>query len=104
MNEETLDNLQQLRTILGLPVRVTSGYRCAQHPVEIIKNRPGSHVLGRAVDISCLGREGFSIVKAALQCGFTGIGVSMATQKKFIHLDDVQAHETHIWRPCIWSY
>lgn len=51
-----MDRLQRLRTELGFPFVISSGYRSARHSVERAKARPGAHVLGRAVDIVAPGR------------------------------------------------
>lgn len=99
-----MDRLQRLRTELGFPFVITSGYRSARHSVERAKARPGAHVLGRAVDIVARGEQAFQLVAAAPSLGFTGIGVAQGDGSRFIHLDDMRRDESHMPRPWLWSY
>jgi len=102
MDETFLDRLQALRDLVG-PLKVTSGYRDASHPIEAFKGRPGSHAMGRAVDISVEhGGHAWQVVDHALQLGFTGIGLSLTGDSKFVHLDDLVSFHAH--RPCLWTY
>lgn len=106
MRESTLDRLQALRTDLARPLIITSGYRCAQHPVEAKKaSGPGAHTFGCAVDIRAIGVEAHKIVRVALEHGFTGIGISQRAGKpRFVHLDDAKPDEFGLVRPAMWSY
>lgn len=106
MRESTLDRLQQLRTQLGRPLIITSGYRCRQHPTEAKKvSGPGAHAFGCAVDIRAVGTEALAIVRLALPLGFTGIGISQRhAVPRFVHLDDAQPDEFGLVRPTMWSY
>lgn len=63
-------HLERLRAILGRPVRIVSGYRCPQHPIERAKpGGPGEHNRG-AADLEL----GVATVEQAEAAGFTGIG------------------------------
>lgn len=107
MRPAFLDKLQALRTALGFPFVITSGYRSPNHSVEKVKKWPGAHCYGRAVDIAVDGTRALAIVERAREFGFTGIGVSQALGKlggRFIHLDDMQPDEFHAVRPHLWSY
>jgi zinc D-Ala-D-Ala carboxypeptidase len=95
-----LVKLQALRTEYGKPMRINSGYRCPQHPIEAKKPKPGAHASGRAADISVRGMEAFRVVELAFKHGFTGIGVQQKGDGRFIHLDDSPTES----RPMIWSY
>lgn len=88
--------LQRLRRELGEPMHINSGYRSSQHSVEKAKPTPGTHTMGRAVDIAATGRLQYRIIKLAPSLGFTGIGVA----KTFIHLDDWDGGP----RPNVWIY
>lgn len=94
IKKEALDKLQAIRDELG-PLTLTSAYRCANHPVEARKARPGQHNHGHAFDISAPdGSMKFKIIEVALKHGATGIGI----HKNFIHVD---------WRestPVAWLY
>ena len=53
--QETAERLEALRKLVGRPLRITSWYRCENHPVERVKG-PGAthrHTTGRAVDVAC---------------------------------------------------
>jgi len=108
MQPAFLDRLQELRTELGFPFVITSGYRAPTHPVEAAKKWPGAHAYGRAVDIATASAvRSLRIVERARAFGFTGIGVSMPVGQlghRFIHLDDMQPDEFHAVRPNFWSY
>lgn len=106
MRPSTLDRLQTLRTKLGRPLIITSGYRCREHPVEVGKaSGPGAHAFGCAVDVRAIGSEAYLIVRAALELDFTGVGVSQrAGQPRFVHLDDAMPGEFGLVRPTMWGY
>ena len=85
MDEKLLSMLDKMREIYGYPIKITSSYRSPYHPIESAKKQPGEHSYGAAVDIvSDGGGKTFRLVKAAIEAGFTRIGVSR--KKGFIHL------------------
>ncbi len=85
MDEKLLSMLDEMREIYGHPIKITSSYRSPEHPIEAAKKQPGEHSYGAAVDIvSDSGGKTFRLVKAAIEVGFTRIGVSR--KKGFIHL------------------
>ncbi len=85
MDEKLLSMLDKMREIYGYPIKVTSSYRSPEHPIEAAKKQPGEHSYGAAVDIvSDSGGKTFRLVKAAIEVGFTRIGISR--KKGFIHL------------------
>lgn len=100
MRADFLDKLQQMRTLVGQPFTITSGYRSEKHSVEVKKDKPGIHTMGRAADIACDGRFAFQIIKAATLVGMTGIGVSQRGSARFVHVDDYEGGP----RPNVWSY
>ena len=85
MDEKLLSMLDKMRGIYGYPIKITSDYRSPEHPIEAAKEQPGEHAYGDAVDIV---RDGggktFRLVKAAIEVGFTRIGISR--KRGFIHL------------------
>ena len=84
MDNKFLLKLDRLRDKCGFPFVITSGYRCADHPVEAKKEKPGMHNTGRAADIRVSnGKERYLIVSTATKMGFNGIGVN----KSFVHVD-----------------
>ena len=96
MDTAFLEKLDELREICGFPFRITSGYRDATHPSEVVKAAPGTgtHCQGIAADIAVSnGVERMNIVHEALKMGFS-IGVA----RTFIHVD---ARTT---TPVLWTY
>ena len=96
MDTAFLQKLDTLREICGFPFRITSGYRDATHPSEVVKAAPGTgtHCQGIAADIAVSnGVERMNIVHEALKMGFS-IGIA----RTFIHVD---ARTT---TPVLWTY
>jgi len=100
MTPEFLSKLQALRMAYGAPMRITSGYRCSEHPIEAKKMKPGAHASGCACDVAVDGQQAHQLLKLAFELGFTGIGVNQKTSGRFIHLDTL----TEAPRPNVWSY
>jgi zinc D-Ala-D-Ala carboxypeptidase len=100
MKPDFMAKLQALRTTYGKPMRVTSGYRCPQHPIEAKKAAPGAHASGCAVDIGVEGADAHRLLTLAMAAGFTGIGVQQKGTGRFLHLDTLTAGT----RPTVWSY
>lgn len=110
MDETFMHRLQSLRDRFG-PMRITSAYRCASHPIEAAKDMPGSHNTGRAVDVAVSYDKAYALIRLATQMGFTGVGVQQKgdVRKRFIHLDDITENEPFpsgktFVRPTMWSY
>lgn len=100
INHRTVDRLQRLRTLLGFPLVVTSGYRCPVHNAAVsTTGATGPHTTGQAIDVAVRGPNALKVVVAAVGVGFTGIGVQQKGATRFIHLDDLTEG-----RPTIWSY
>jgi uncharacterized protein YcbK (DUF882 family) len=98
MNSKLLLMLDNLREVYGYPIILTSTYRSPEHPIEAKKDKPGEHSHGAAVDIACVGGEAtFKLVKAAIDIGFTRIGISR--KKNFVHvgIGYKSAPSTTIW-------
>jgi uncharacterized protein YcbK (DUF882 family) len=101
IKEEVVVKLQAMRVAYGKPMRITSGYRCPQHPIEIKKSVPGAHALGLAADIGVEGAEAHRILKLAFLQGFNGIGVQQKGTGRFIHVD---IRNGELPGPIVWSY
>ena len=85
MDSKLLDMLDSLREVYGHPIILNSAYRSPDHPIEAKKSKPGEHTYGAAVDIKCVGGEAtFKLVKAAIEVGFTRIGISR--KSNFVHV------------------
>jgi zinc D-Ala-D-Ala carboxypeptidase len=106
MDETFIDKLQELRDKCGFPFRITSGYRCSEHPVEAnraARGKVGAHTTGQAADIAISGGDAYTLIKHATNMGFTGLGVSQKDGTRFIHLDDIY-NVDGFPRPWVWSY
>lgn len=101
IKEGVLEKLQFMRTAYGKPMKITSGYRCPQHPIEVKKSVPGAHALGLAADIGVEGAEAYKILNLAFLQGFTGIGVQQKGTGRFIHVD---IRNGELPTPAVWSY
>jgi uncharacterized protein YcbK (DUF882 family) len=104
MDEEFMNKIETLREKLGFPFPVNSAYRCPEHPIEARKKTSGTHSTGQAMDIGVMGDRAYRLLEAALEAGFTGIGINQkGSNGRFIHLDDVESSIGR-HRPWIWSY
>ncbi|WP_335989612.1 D-Ala-D-Ala carboxypeptidase family metallohydrolase [Pseudoalteromonas sp. CH_XMU1449-3] len=86
--------LQTLRTRVGVPLVLNSAYRCANHPDEAKKEKPGTHHKGVAFDIRVpYGRLRMRIIEEALKLGAKGFGFG----KTFLHIDFRMQNEATSW-------
>tara|TARA_B100001059_G_scaffold233869_1_gene274939 strand:+ start:846 stop:1190 length:345 start_codon:yes stop_codon:yes gene_type:complete len=98
MDEKLLSMLDDLREAYGYPIKLTSTYRSPDHPIEAKKSKPGEHAYGAAVDIACVGGEAtFKLVKAAIEVGFTRIGISRKSNFVHVGIGYPDAPDTTIW-------
>lgn len=106
MQKDTMIRLDMLRERLGVPLIITSGYRCPEHPIEAKKvatgGKPGVHSTGHAADIACRGELAYRILSVAPSLGFIRIGVNQKGSSRFLHLDDYVGDE--FIRMTVWSY
>jgi zinc D-Ala-D-Ala carboxypeptidase len=103
MKATFMDKLQALRNKLGFPMNITSGYRCPAYNASISHSgSDGVHTTGQAVDIAVRGEQAYLLIKAALEMGFTGVGIDQEGASRFVHLDIAIAPDYP--RPTIWSY
>ena len=107
MDAKFIKTLQEIRTSYGRSMTISSGYRCAAHPVEArkIKNggKPGSHYSRKAADIRCSGTEALTLLKYIMQNPkITGVGINQTGPHhlRFIHVDTLEDYP----RPNLWSY
>lgn len=85
MDEKLLSMLDELREKAGIPLVLSSAYRCRAHNStlkEAVEN--SSHTKGKAVDIKCYdSATRFKILKAAFDVGFRRI----EPRETWVHLD-----------------
>lgn len=85
MDEKFMKRLNKARRYAQIPFVLNCAFRSVEWDKS--KGRTGNsyHTKGRAVDIKCLDSSSRGvIVKALLDAGFNGIGISST----FIHVDD----------------
>jgi uncharacterized protein YcbK (DUF882 family) len=83
IDELFLAKLNAARAIAEFQFIVTSGYRCIKHNADV-GSTSSNHTSGKAADIRCLDSfDRFYMVRAMLEAGMLGIGIS----KEFIHCD-----------------
>lgn len=97
---EFIELLNRIRADCGFALPVSSGYRCARHPIEAAKKRPGAHSSGRAVDIAVSGNLAYKLISVAIAHGVPRIGVNQKGDSRFIHLD----WDVTLPGPTVWSY
>lgn len=85
VNEDALDKLQALRTALGKPMIVNSGYRSPEHNRRVGGAPQSMHLAGRAFDVSMANHDPVAFIAAARKAGFKGIGTY--PRSNFVHID-----------------
>lgn len=97
--------LQDIRIEFDKPMFVSSGYRSVSHPVEAMKERPGEHSFGMAVDIICNGQDCLKLISLAQAHGINRIGVHQKGRAsgRFLHLG-VGDKLTQNFSASIWTY
>ena len=95
MKQHTMDMMDAVREIAGIPLVVNSAYRSVAHEKKMGRTGTSSHTTGRAIDIRCnTDANRWKIIDAAIKVGFKRIGVA----KTFIHLDnDTEKSPRVIW-------
>ena len=97
MDAGFLDLLDRVREAAGIPLVLNSAYRSPAWELKQGRSGTGAHTLGVAVDICCNTYQNrFKIVRAALACGITRIGIA----KTYVHLDASKRHAQEV----IWDY
>lgn len=103
-SKEAMERLQALRNAYGKSMKISSGARCPAHNVKesATESLTGPHTQG-AFDILIDRTDAFELLKAAMNSGATGIGVSQKGLVRFLHVDWLQNAPGQP-RPTIWSY
>lgn len=97
MHPDTIARLNRMREIAGIPLVLNCAYRSPAHDRARGRSGTGAHTTGRAVDIRCNNSATrYKIITAALEAGFTRIGVA----DTFVHVDDSPTHAQSV----IWTY
>lgn len=97
MQPAFLDTLDRVREEAGIPLVLNSAFRSPSWEMQHGRAGTSAHTLGCAVDIRCnTSLNRFRIIKAALSCGITRIGIA----KNYIHLDTSKSHAQAV----VWHY
>lgn len=75
-----IEQLQYMRELLGIPLVVTSGYRCQAHQDELAAQgyetaKNSMHLVGGAADVRTGKHSGVGLERAARKAGFRAVGV-----------------------------
>lgn len=105
-----VQSLEALRVEFGVPMRISSGYRCPEHNMEVASTGPeGPHTIHEAhnitVDVLEWGPNAYELLELAIIHGFTGIGLSQKGPhaRRWIHLDRLPELANRP-RPTLWTY
>lgn len=102
MDPDFMMMLQSLRMAVNTALPITSGWRCLEHNTAV--GGGPAHLQGKAADIAVAdGHMAYELVKLALLHGFTGIGIKMHGDNRFIHIDTLDP-KLYPVRKNIWSY
>ena len=85
MSEVLLEKLDLLREKIGVPIYVSSAYRCPEHNAAVGGVPNSQHVDGTAVDIYTDSLSVDELADAAMEFGFDAIG--RYYDDEFVHLD-----------------
>ncbi len=85
VHPELVRKLEALRHLIGAPVFINSGYRCAGHNKAVGGAERSYHVFGMAADIQVEGADPVKLAEMAEKAGFDGIGVY--PEPGFLHVD-----------------
>ena len=106
MHPDIMRILQSMRDMHKRPIYISSGYRCKDHPVETMKDKPGEHAHGMAVDIICNGNVALEFLRYASNMGITRIGLNQKGRAsgRFIHIGIADHHTSEFPSNAIWTY
>ena len=94
---ELVSLLDFVRSIVGFPIIVESGFRCDKRNKEAGGGEDSEHKKGAGADVRCnTSQDRYMLVKTALSVGFNRIGIG----KNFIHLGISKTRPQNV----IWRY
>ena len=77
--------LDRIRSKVGKPVYILSGYRCPAHNAEVGGVMDSQHLEGTAADITYDDINVESLTEIAIDCGASGVGSYF--NQGFVHVD-----------------
>jgi len=87
----SLDRLQALRGVLGVPMVVLSAYRSPEHNRAVGGAKHSQHLYARAFDVAMANHDPAAFEQAARAVGFTGFGYY--PRQGFMHIDTGPARQ-----------
>ena len=85
MQPEALETLYKVRDLTGIPMVITSAYRCPKHP-ESIRRPNSAHTRGHAIDFRVRNSaQAFAFMKVLIELGVTRLGWNQKLE--FFHFD-----------------
>ena len=101
IHSSIVDLIQKAREDLGVPLSITSAYRCQDHNNSISTTGfNGPHTTGKAVDISVKDSQHRKQLITYFAPIVTGLGIA----KSFIHVDLLNEEDGFEMRPNSWVY
>lgn len=97
MDPRAIDEFQKIRNEVGFPLKVTSGYRCPEHPIEKNKTTPGTHSRGIAADFDVSHEQARILLNQALRRNLGGVGVHQKGAGRFVHIDVDPSRRDRLW-------
>lgn len=99
MEQDFLDVMDDIRRKARIPLVINCAYRSREYDKKKGRSGNSAHTYGLAVDFRCNTSDNrLKIVKAALECGITRIGIG----KTFIHID--MGERVGLPANVIWHY
>lgn len=96
VSDRLLDLLQRLRTTMGAPLIVTSGFRCPSHNKAVGGAPASQHMRGTAADVVTAGHDVPHMLKLAEDFGAGGLGEY--PRQGFVHIDVRPKNGGHVAR------
>lgn len=90
-----IELLEAIRSVVDLPIQITSGYRCPAHNAAVSGTIDSAHTRGKAADFFVSGSiDRYRFLDAAFFCGARRIGIGA----DFIHVDvDESLAQEVVW-------
>ena len=99
MEQDFLDVMDDIRRKAGIPLVINCAYRSQAYDKKKGRSGNSAHTYGLAVDFRAnTSATRYKIVKAALECGVTRIGIG----KTFVHID--MGERVGLPANCMWDY
>ena len=86
VNPLLIESLESLRVMVGKPIIVNSGIRCAKHNSAVGGAKASQHLLGNAADIHVDGITSYELANLASEIPAFGNG-GIGRYANFVHVD-----------------